>query len=74
MILLRDMRDRPMSVFYPLKEFYPTTSRTQGIKVNPVAFCLLGLLKHTLFDLKHSNTILLRENGVLVNVGILPLK
>ena len=46
----------------------------QGIKTNPIAFCLLNLFKQTLFDLKHLNMILLRENGVLANVGTFTLK
>ena len=45
----------------------------QRVKANPIAFCLLDLFKHTLFDLKHSSMILLIENGVLANVGTLSL-
>ena len=60
--------------FATLKKYCSTTSRTQGVKVNPIAFCLLGLSKHTIFDLKHSSMISLRENGVLANVGTFTLK
>ena len=46
----------------------------QGVKRKPVAICLLGLLKYTLINLKHSSMLLLIKNNVLANVGTLPLK
>ena len=46
----------------------------QGVKANPIAFCLLDLFKYTLFDLKHSSMISLKENGGLANVSIFTLK
>ena len=46
----------------------------QGVKGKTVASCLLGLFKYTPFYLKYSSMILLIENGLLANVGTLPLK
>ena len=73
MILLIAMKDQPTLVSHLLKNFCSTTSCTQGVKENPIAFCLSGLFKHTSFDLRHSSIILLIENSVLINVSTLPL-
>ena len=72
MILLRDIKDQSILILHPLKNFCSTTGRTQGVKANLITFCLLGLFKHALFDLKHLSIISLIENNVLANIGTLP--
>ena len=70
----REVREWPMLVQYPLKEFCSTSWRTQDTAHKTFAFCWLGLFKHTPFDLKHSGVISLIWTNVLAHFSTVPLK